>query len=652
MSSKACGLIPVNTGNGKLDWIEKLTMNVIDIFPWNDNFNTGLDDVDAQHRKLAELLNRLASQVAYGGTPQALDAIFDELANYAVYHFACEEAIWDTYFDADSAKHDHLAIHASFGREVGRLKAALQHDASSTQVAESALAFLARWLASHILETDRHMAYIVHAIRQGSSMEIAKAHALEQMAGTTRVLIDIILSIYSTLSSNTLNLMRELDERRRMAVVLKEKTDALAEFNRDFETFLSQTTDFVYFKDVNGRFRFCSQSLANITGHASWHEMVGKQNQDVFAPDMVHVYAAAEALVCSQGQPQINQTDPFYDASGTLGYVQTNRWPLYDAAGQIAGIFGISRDITEHKRVHEELQDHKERLELATLHNGVGIWDWNLQTMNMVWDDSMFALYNIDRKDFSGAVDAWEKSLHPEDRARAAQEIQDALADKKPFDTEFRVIWPNGEIHHIKAVAKVFRDEAAKPLRMLGTNIDITAQKLLSEELMRQARVDFLTELSSRGYFMDQAERELARTVRYEKPLSLLMLDIDNFKQINDRYGHRMGDAALKKLASVCRQTLRDVDVMGRVGGEEFAILLPETEGGKAMEVAERLRLALASAKVPVPTGGLPIQFTVSIGVAALSSPQDNMDVLFSLADNALYDAKNAGRNQVCFAAA
>lgn len=627
-------------------------MNVIDIFPWNDNFNTGLDEVDEQHRKLAELLNRLASQVAYGGTPQALDTIFDELANYAVYHFACEEAIWDVYFEADSAKQDHLAIHASFGREVGRLKAALHQDASSSRVAERALAFLARWLASHILETDRHMAYIVHAIRQGSSMEAAKAHALEQMAGTTRALIDIILSIYATLSSNTLNLMRELDERRRMALVLKEKTDALAEFNRDFEAFLSQTTDFVYFKDVNGRFRFCSQSLANITGHASWREMVGKQNQDVFSPDMVHVYAAAEALVYSQGQPLINQTDPFYDASCKLGYVQTNRWPLYDAAGQIAGIFGISRDITEHKRVHEELQDHKERLELATLHNGVGIWDWNLQTMNMVWDDSMFALYNIDRKDFSGAVDAWEKSLHPEDRARAAQEIQDALADKKPFDTEFRVVWPNGEIHHIKAVAKVFRDEAAKPLRMLGTNIDITAQKLLSEELMRQARVDFLTGLSSRGYFMEQAERELARTVRYEKPLSLLMLDIDHFKQINDRYGHRMGDAALKKFAAVCRQTLRDVDVMGRVGGEEFAILLPETEGSKAMEVADRLRLALATAKVPVPTGGLPIQFTVSIGVAALSSPHDNMDVLFSLADNALYDAKNAGRNQVCFAAA
>ncbi len=176
---------------------------------------------------------------------------------------------------------------------------------------------------------------------------------------------------------------------------------------------------------------------------------------------------------------------------------------------------------------------------------------------------------------------------------------------------------------------------------------DITERKQMEDELMRQARMDFLTGLSSRGYFMEQAELELSRALRYDNSLSIFMMDVDFFKQVNDNHGHKVGDEVLKKLAEVCCQTLRDVDIVGRVGGEEFAILLPETGRDEAAEVAERLREAIANAKVPLPVG-LPIHFTVSIGVASLSSKEDNMDVLLNLADKALYEAKNSGRNRVC----
>jgi diguanylate cyclase (GGDEF)-like protein/PAS domain S-box-containing protein len=310
----------------------------------------------------------------------------------------------------------------------------------------------------------------------------------------------------------------------------------------------------------------------------------------------------------------------------------------------------FARDITERKNTETALIEKEERLALATLHNGVGIWDWNLETLEMVWDDSMFALYNISRDDFSGAVDAWEKSLHPDDRERSDREVQDALSGGKPFDTEFRVVWPNGEVRHIKAVAKVFWDENGKPLRMLGTNLDITERKLLEDELKRQVKTDFLTGLNSRSHFIEQGELELSRSIRYENPLSIFMLDIDFFKQVNDSHGHKMGDTVLKKLAEVCGNTLRDVDIVGRLGGEEFAILLPETEMNDAKDVAERLRNAIASAKVPLSTGDQPLQFTVSIGLASLASKDDNLDVLLNLADKALYEAKNSGRNRVCIA--
>jgi diguanylate cyclase (GGDEF)-like protein/PAS domain S-box-containing protein len=186
------------------------------------------------------------------------------------------------------------------------------------------------------------------------------------------------------------------------------------------------------------------------------------------------------------------------------------------------------------------------------------------------------------------------------------------------------------------------------PIRLTAIR-DITERKQLEIELKRQAHIDHLTGVSNRGYFMAQAELELNRAVRYDNPLSLYMLDIDFFKKVNDSYGHKIGDLVLVKLAEVCRQTLREVDIIGRVGGEEFVILLPETNLTEATEVAERLRESIAISRVPL-EGGLPLHFTVSIGVTSLISKDDNLDVLLNRADKALYKAKESGRNRVCIA--
>jgi diguanylate cyclase (GGDEF)-like protein/PAS domain S-box-containing protein len=132
-----------------------------------------------------------------------------------------------------------------------------------------------------------------------------------------------------------------------------------------------------------------------------------------------------------------------------------------------------------------ELVQKEERLSLATKPNGVGIWDYNLQTNNVIWDDSMYELYNLRKDDFSSSYEAWTQTLHPDDYERSHQEIQDAISGKKPFNTEFRVCWSNGEIHNIKAVAKVFHDDSGKPLRMLGTNIDVTERRQAEKKLKK-----------------------------------------------------------------------------------------------------------------------------------------------------------------------
>jgi len=169
------------------------------------------------------------------------------------------------------------------------------------------------------------------------------------------------------------------------------------------------------------------------------------------------------------------------------------------------------------------------------------------------------------------------------------------------------------------------------------------------DELERRAHTDFLTGLANRGRFMELAETEQARSARYRTPFSVLLLDIDHFKTINDKHGHKSGDAVLQALATILQSTLREVDIIGRVGGEEFAVLLPETGAKKGTEVAERLRQAIADTVISAGID-LPLYITVSIGVAAPVSTQEHLDTVLRRADAALYAAKNGGRNRVCSA--
>ena len=134
---------------------------------------------------------------------------------------------------------------------------------------------------------------------------------------------------------------------------------------------------------------------------------------------------------------------------------------------------------------------------------------------------------------------------------------------------------------------------------------------------------------------------------RYESTLSILMLDIDHFKKINDVYGHPAGDLVLKKLAMIFQDVLRKVDIAARLGGEEFGVILPETVQEKALQVAERLREVIAATEVELPTGRQ-IQFTVSIGITALEDKRTQFETLLNEADKALYRAKQGGRNKVC----
>ncbi|PWC70847.1 hypothetical protein TSH58_12835 [Azospirillum sp. TSH58] len=174
---------------------------------------------------------------------------------------------------------------------------------------------------------------------------------------------------------------------------------------------------------------------------------------------------------------------------------------------------------------------------------------------------------------------------------------------------------------------------------------DVTALKESEERLRRLSITDSLTGVSNRRHFVEAAEQELARARRYGRPVTLLMLDLDHFKSINDTHGHAVGDEALRAFTAASRALLRENDLLGRTGGEEFAILLPETDIAGARMVAERIRRR--TAELAVPAGDETVRFTVSIGVACCAAGTRDVDAMLSSADEALYRAKAAGRNRV-----
>ncbi|MBK5925761.1 hypothetical protein CCR87_00040 [Rhodobaculum claviforme] len=163
---------------------------------------------------------------------------------------------------------------------------------------------------------------------------------------------------------------------------------------------------------------------------------------------------------------------------------------------------------------------------------------------------------------------------------------------------------------------------------------------------MSMAFIDSLTGLYNRRYLMTHLDRKLMGIADNEKPVSVMLFDVDNFKVVNDTHGHGVGDDVLVKLAEVANDNLRSIDLVARLGGEEFVAVMPETNSAAAFQVAERLCAQVADSSIELPDGS-PLSVTISIGLATAETADEMADAILERADAALYAAKNAGRNQV-----
>lgn len=315
------------------------------------------------------------------------------------------------------------------------------------------------------------------------------------------------------------------------------------------------------------------------------------------------------------------------------------------------GFVSIYTDMTERKRAEEEVRRTASFLQAVLDHLPFGMMVVDKDIRCRYWNRQSEALFGFPPGFVHQGI-PMEEVLRQIARngIYGPGNIEDHVSRRLKIIGSFKahsfeLTRPDGRNLHIVA-APVMVGGEAEGLVLLQE--DITERKSYQATLERLATTDHLTGLLNRRAFLEASEREIRRAHRYKQPLALVMLDVDHFKRINDDHGHPAGDEVLRRIATTCRGLLRDEDLMGRLGGEEFAITLVQPPLQIAAAVAERLRKAVSDLSIAF--GGERIAVTISLGIAEIDDSVSNLDLLISKADECLYTAKREGRNRICAA--
>ena len=322
--------------------------------------------------------------------------------------------------------------------------------------------------------------------------------------------------------------------------------------------------------------------------------------------------------------------------------------------------------IRELKAREVDLERVTRRLGLALATSRVGVWEMDIVTRELVWDDRMNQIYGLPADGGSRRYADWRNAIHPQDRRVAEQEFSEGIRGGH-YQSTFRTLHPDGTVCHVRSIGAVYTDRDSNP-KILGVNWDVTKDVLLNEDLRRakalteahnreleaaRSRIehnslhDSLTGLPNRRYLDETLKRHAQQGYDGCGSMALLHIDLDRFKQINDTLGHAAGDAMLVHASAVLRANCGDADFVARVGGDEFVVLCPA--GPDDQHIAALAERIVEQMRQPVSYEGHECRFGVSIGIAVgRVLPVDAKQLLIN-ADIALYRAKRRGRNRYEF---
>ncbi len=293
--------------------------------------------------------------------------------------------------------------------------------------------------------------------------------------------------IYGLLALLVLGLVAALAVYARKNREILATTNQLRESEHRFRTLFESSADPVWIIDGN-RFVDCNQAAIAMLRHGDKSSVIDKhpaQHSPEFQPDGERSHDKAERMLAIARASGLNRFEWLHArADGSRFFAEVTLSAIRLGERQV--IYCVWRDITDRKKAEAELQESKERLEAAASAGIVGIWDWDIPADRLVWDQVMYRLYGIREGQFGGAYAAWTAALHAEDRARVEADIQAALRGEREYAPEFRVVWPDGSVHYLKAASRTSFDEQGRPVRMVGVNYDVTAQKTVEQTLERR----------------------------------------------------------------------------------------------------------------------------------------------------------------------
>ena len=328
---------------------------------------------------------------------------------------------------------------------------------------------------------------------------------------------------------------------------------------------------------------------------------------------------------------------------------------------------GVIRDMTLRARIEAQAKERMHLLEMVEQMAGIGYWIQNLNLTTLSWSLEVYKIFGLDPGNYEPSVESALAHYHPDDRDTLVKLLEQAQMDHKPFDFELRIIKGKNQLRYVRSKGHVELDHQNQPVAIFGIIEDITEfrqaqhrleshNKKLIEAALRlrhQANTDNLTGLPNRRSFYHEGQHVLSSSGMLEGGLGLLMIDIDHFKKVNDHFGHDMGDKVLIQVAATLKENTRGLDMIARIGGEEFVVLLPNSRSHQIRPISERYRRNVEKCKAPNIPG-----VTISVGSTFVSPEQleklgtipahELIDMLLKKADQAMYQAKSAGRNQVC----
>jgi diguanylate cyclase (GGDEF)-like protein/PAS domain S-box-containing protein len=439
--------------------------------------------------------------------------------------------------------------------------------------------------------------------------------------------------------------------------------------------------DYLFIKDAKSRFVVVNPAVAADLG-LRVEDLIGKTDFDLHPRDLAEKFFADEQEVIGSGKPRIDIEEFVLAPSGGKKWLATSKLPLRSGSGEVIGVVGVCRDVTDRKRAEAALAESESRWNFALEGAGQGVWDHNLREGTAYFSPVWRRMRGIGEDEpVDPSREAWLARVHPDDRERLIRETdQQNSGELKQNAFEYRERHRDG--HYIWILSR------GKPVewmpdgsvaRVIGTDTDITGLKLAEAEAAEEkeqtyrrhlaalekaheateaahqqaqsmARHDALTGLPNRRVFAEALATEVTRARRGSISCAIMVIDLDRFKPVNDVHGHAAGDDVLREIATRLAALSRASDTVARLGGDEFAVILdcaaPQDPTTAASTLAERI---IASVGQPIAIGDQVVEVGASIGIAVCPNDGADSGTLLRAADMAMYRAKEEGRGAFRF---